>query len=557
MSIKTRLSGFTAKNFTSLLREHGARIGSQHAFFPNEVEPAKALVCRLRDGQRSVLVAQPMQSGKTNIISAATLILRAFVPNLRAVYICANDQLDFRRQNKLALAPHVEVLTRKDRRTWADEPAAGPLIVFYDESHFGDGTDMTVSQFLTEHKVLDNPDAVFCGVSATPFTSVGCLESTIWPDMEALDAAGYNSPGRMLNEGRIRDADKMFWAPSRKELGRSPMPSEVKVLEECEAYIHLMGLLDAPPATREGYVMIRCRRWEGDALEAHLTERWADSVYVEKWNQHNRDFSPREFFEKRRPGVVTVVLVQHKARMGNVIATKHCHFFYEYSPKACVDTIAQSFIGRACGFGKQEHAAIVYSRREVARAYDILISSNGDTALFAIYCGREDLQPSSRSILKHGAPRHALEEIKSFKVPANANKLAIRRQCNVIRKHFGLESGRGSIRTMSNTADPIKRGMVDQTGKRARSQAAVTNCGPFPGDWSIIVFDVKSSTTRRSKPSVHERVIQVAMRGRRIVAGLPELFPSHNTLHYALKNKTAGLRQMRLNLERAPLSKAL
>ncbi len=541
------LAGVTGGAVDSLLAEASRAIQTDHNLFPNEVEPATRLVRAIRGGSRTVLLAHPMQSGKTNIMRATTLILRALMRDVRALYICANDQLDLRRQNRVSLVPHVELLTRSDRRRMDGLLIDRPTIIFYDEAHFGDGSEMTIQQFLDRHGLLDKPLAVFCGVSATPMTSLDCLDTTVWADMVALEAAGYNSPRLMLERGRIRQATPMFESPTRRQLGRSPTADEVTILHHNEALRLLEDRLGQP--RRDGYCLIRAHRWEGEALRAYLERRWGDRVYVVDWNQHNKEFTPETFFGQRKFGMITVVIVQHKARMGTVIDTRRCIFMYEYrrlQKGVAVDTIAQSFIGRACGFNKQDHDALVFTDPRVARAYTLLMCRADKGALFAAFCEARGIKPAHRAEINHTGAGYALGVLEMFEASGKDSAVKIRRRCEAIRATYALEPSMGAVRTVSRIADPYKSGLVDRWG-RPRKAFAESMCGPLPGSWSMVVFDRLPTGRQRSDGEPPGKGIILAIRGADRVMRAASVGPSPASMYHEMRAARRVKGQMSLS----------
>lgn len=448
-------------------------------FYQNEIGPAKQFIDQLILGDaRTGLVFSPMQSGKTSIIACIFRLLRALIPEIRGVYICANDQIDLRRQNldRLQHLPNFEVLSRVDRRTWMFDEL---MIVFYDENHHGDGVNMTINEFLKKNDVKRSPRVAFCGVSATPFSSIDALDCTIWPDLDALHAAGYNSPGEMLRNKRLKEADQLF---------ERTLSGKILVRESANVYQHIISILKEP--VPYGYGMIRATYEEATALENHLQDRFGESVFIKHWNMHAREFSPESFFRQRRPGVFTLVLVQHKARMGNTIDTEHCRFLYEYSPSAHLDTIMQSLLGRACGFQKREHTAIVYSNVVMAKAYTMFAESRGDPARlgqFREYCLSNKLKLSVRSTFGQRAAEYEVELLDQLFLHGNSSTEVVRDAVARRVAELGLHPKRGNIRTLSNTAIPARK--KGRLALHPDQGDGTLYCGTKPGDWSAFIYD--------------------------------------------------------------------
>lgn len=520
MSFKVELSR-SPRRARQALANTSRQLVSEYGFYKNEVDPAVSFVQHMLQGKRTGLIAWPMQSGKTNIIACVFHLLKALIPNLHGIFICANDQVDLRRQNleRLEHLPDFEVLTRVDRKRWNDVTRRALLIVFYDENHFGDGIDMTVNEFLEQHGIKRSEKIAFCGVSATPFTSLGCLDFQIWPDLKSLEKDGYNSPGMMLKRSRIQLADKLFSRPN-------PMGA-IEINENANVYKHMVRAITRKIPS--GYAMVRARLDESQALEAHLKKKFGGRVFIKYWNMHAKDFSPESFFSVRRTGVFTIVMVQHKARMGNTIDTRHFEFLYENSPSACLDTILQSFIGRACGFGKQDHRAVVYSNPKMAEAYTKLISSQGsekELVDFRSFCIANDIRPAVRATLHSRKAEFEVEVVaeKHFK-ETEAEKV----RPWIERVTSGKGFREGSVRTLSKTTIPERK-----QGRRIFHPDYTDNslfCGTTPGDWSAFIYDDYKKGSVLSKKDWKGVVVKIARRTDQRTGNAQGVGPTEHSLH--------------------------
>lgn len=499
-------------------------------FYYNEVYPAIQFVTHMMAGKRTGVVAWPMQSGKTNIIACIFYILKALIPDVQGVFICANDQVDLRRQNgkRLENIPDFEVLSRTDRKQWK-KYSQNPVIVFYDESHFGDGIDMTVNEFLEKNHIKHSPEVAFCCVSATPFSSLNCLDFQIWPDMKALETAGYNSPELMLNSNRIQVADKLF--------DRSDNTGAIVINENANVYKHILEIIARP--VLEGYGMVRATYEEARALEVHLKKKFQEKILVKHWNMHARDFSPESFFSKPSTGVFTLVMVQHKARMGNTIDTKYFEFFYEHSTGAHLDTILQSFIGRACGFGKQGHKVIVYSNPKMAEAYSLLISSKGDgLALlsFRLFCIANYIKPATRATFHSNIPEFLVEIVaeRQFEPGPDTNK-KIRKWIKKITSSGEFKEG--FVRTLSKTAIPVRK-----QGRRIFHPDCTDNslfCGTEPGDWSAFIYDNYKQDSILTRKDWNGIIVKIARRTNKRNPLTLSVGPTEHSLHSTFSESNA------------------
>ena len=486
-----------------------------HGFFPNEIAPAVDFLRHVRNGARSVLIGSPMQSGKTNIMGGIMVLCSELTRGEpqrnrpRGVYICANNQIDFRSQSMSSLCHHMQVLTLRDRRRWVDTSDT-PLIVFYDESHFGDGVRMTINDFLSANNVFaERGNMIFCGVSATPWSAMGNLKAEIMADVASLEATNYNSVGMMLERGRIVEADPIFVDEYGDRITgvNANNPKRIIINQRANAYKHIEEIM-AKGDDIDGYCLIRCLKNQGKKLLKHLQERYGERIYAVEWNQHQREFNA-DFFKSRRYGRLTVVVVQHKARMGNRIDTKYIHFFHELSPTAHVDTLSQSFIGRACGFFKQDHKAIVYSHVGVAEIYDACMGRTPDMVKFTQLCALYRKKPALRAEIVNGPKGFEIEELDSIEFPRGKTPAqTLARKVHELKiKHLARIRGKGLIRQMSRWSNP------ESWRKPSRSNS----CNPEPGSWSMSIYDCEvqgEGSTRRVVASPTVRITMWARTNR-------------------------------------------
>lgn len=512
-----------------------------HEFYPNEIAPAEEFVKALRRGARSVLVGSPMQSGKTNIMGGIMVMCHELTRQAperfrpRGVYICANNQIDFRSQSMSSLCHHMQVLTLRDRRRWVDT-ADTPLIVFYDESHFGDGVRMTINDFLSRHDVFgQHHNMIFCGVSATPWSAMGSLDAEIIADVSQLESLSYNSVGMMLERGRIVEADPLFVDENGIRItgAHANTPSRIYLNQRSNAYRHIERIMERGEDI-DGYCVIRCLKHQGKKLLSHLQERYGNRIYAVEWNQHQREFNA-DFFKSRRYGRFTVVVVQHKARMGNRINTKYIHFFHEMSPSAHVDTLAQSFIGRACGFHKQDHETIVYSHVPVAEIYDACMGRSPDMQRFSDLCEQHRKKPALRAEIVDAPKGFEIIELETVEFPRGKNPTrALVAKVQALKlKYLSYLRGNGIVRQMSKWSRP----------EVWRTASKVNGCRPDPGSWSISVYDcelVGDGARRRVVASPTIRVTLWLRTDRKQVGYEPGIRSKENSLFCELYERQAA-----------------
>ncbi len=133
-------------------------------------------------GLTFIVVAAGMQAGKTEFIACMHELLREIYPNTLSLYVTAHNHLDFRYQNFSRLE-HLETidlycLTMADRRKDKIKGknicqySNDPIVVFFDESHFGDGLEQTIDTWIQRNGLNPSRRVIFVGISATPFSSI-------------------------------------------------------------------------------------------------------------------------------------------------------------------------------------------------------------------------------------------------------------------------------------------------------------------------------------------------------------------------------------------------
>ncbi|MBC8548734.1 MAG: hypothetical protein ISR65_19870 [Bacteriovoracaceae bacterium] len=129
-----------------------------------------------------IVVAAGMQSGKTEFIACMHELMREIYPNTLSLYATAHDHLDFRKQNWDRLE-HLEkidlyCLTLSDRKKDQikgkniNRFSNDPIILFFDENHFGDGLEQTIDTWIQRNGLAPSKRVIFIGISATPFSSM-------------------------------------------------------------------------------------------------------------------------------------------------------------------------------------------------------------------------------------------------------------------------------------------------------------------------------------------------------------------------------------------------
>ena len=194
----------------------------------------------------------------------------------------------------------------------------------------------------------------------------------------------YKSVSLMLQRGDIIEPDVLI---DQMRGGKLSFNSKANV------FIHLQELAKERV---DGYAIARVRnKKQAKFLEHNIKKRIkGKQIYIKHWNQAE-PIDPRSYFNEKCDGVLTLVIVQKKAAMGNSISTEHLRFVYDYSPCAALSTIVQGLLGRCCGHGKRKHKVTVFTHVKYAKAYSFF--EQGRMLEFAHYLKTEGIKPSGRS----------------------------------------------------------------------------------------------------------------------------------------------------------------
>ena len=322
--------------------------------YPQQIETAEKIAkVIIEENNPPILLYISMQGGKTGTAAALFRLLKRLVPCLQGSLVCGNDQIDLRAQSKKSLEfLGLKVLSRKDRFHLPETPR--PYIVFYDETHFADGEEMSINTFIERHELKKQTNVIFVGISATPFSATGLRTITV--PIKTLEQNGYNSVSMMLDKGRVVNAEPLF-SPEK----------DSAIDTKCNIYEAIKREVEAKRPS--GYGLIRCRSFEASKLRKHLERRYGNAIYIVDYNMHTRDMDLETYVSSPRTGVFTLILLQQRARMGNVVPTQYVKFMAEFSKSPTIETTAQSLLGRSCGFGKQHHDCKVYTHFLNAQAY--------------------------------------------------------------------------------------------------------------------------------------------------------------------------------------------
>ena len=473
--------------------------------YPNEIKDAYICASKvLFEGTTSILFALLTQVGKTKTATAFFYLLKLVVKDLKAFYICANNEKGLRTQilDAIDLFPDIQFLTLQDRKKMMEENQTikGPHLVIYDENHYGDGVAQSPHKFLvhlkyfkSESSLIKNPRSNICfiGLSATGFSSLSFFDYIHKRPLKVLHKDGYNSCTMMLSKGKILDCDEFFDEDDN-------INWKSKVLRE----------LDIGVKKFQGYFgIIRCSKDHANLLENALKKKYGNRIDTKDWNQKN-PLDYRKLFAKKRLSF-TVVFIQNMASMGSNIPTNYIKFMAaRYSQSSSLATVVQREIGRCTGYQKQNHNIKIFSSMYHATAYSLFEQDQNDQ--FAVLLKAKNIRPSARSTVKtQENPLNFKRSVKYVKTPLRGKAMteeAVKQQAKELRDQLKNEFGRSAeVRTRSGNklARTSTKGMWDRSNK-----TDILHVGKNIGDIAIAILDFYPDEKIKKNDTIMIKIVE-------------------------------------------------
>lgn len=455
--------------------------------FPQVEQAVQEMIQKIltQTTERLFLLMAPMQSGKTQFIEDMYIEFRKHFPNCMGLYVVSHNHKDFISQNFCRLE-HLQCfdlhcLTLRERRLGKvkDRPlksfANDPVIIFFDENHFGDGVYQTIDNWLRFNNLRPGKNVYMIGVSATPFSSIyAASESTVCYDPRLMPS--YKSISLMLDRGDVVEATPII----KKNKG------VLEILWNAPALLHLDHLIKTEDS---GTAIIRVSTKEqGVFLEKELVKKYSkDKLFVRHWNQDNQIDNPTTFFSARRNHLFTVVIVQQKGRMGTTFKTDFIKMVYDFCPRAAVATVAQGLPGRCCGHEKINDQVKVFSHLEQLEAYSLFERGLFDE--FNEYLSEHDLKSSQRShVARVKDETHYVEVMESIVL----DKDAIKKQVKdfLVVKHGPMPLFDSTIvRTLSENKKEKEGSWYENIIDRPLDKAGIKKLSRDPGKVAILIDD--------------------------------------------------------------------
>lgn len=436
----------------------------QLEMYPNEIKDAFTCVNKvLFEDMDSILFALLTQVGKTKTATAFFYLLKQVVKDLKAYYICANNEKGLRNQisDAIDLFPDIQLLTLQDRKKMMDEKLniKNPLLVIFDENHYGDGVKQSIHLFLSylkyfksENSLIKNPKSNICfiGLSATGFSSLSFFDHVHKRPLKVLHKDGYNSCTMMLSKNKILDCDDFF-------------DDDDNINWKC----NVLKEVNVGVKKYQGcFGIIRCRKDSARLLADALKKKYGKKIDIKYWDQKN-PLDYQKFFTRQRLAF-TVVFIKNMARMGSSIPTEYIKFMAsKYSVYSSIATVIQGEIGRGTGYKKQNHDIKIFSSRIHATAYSLF--EQDENNLFALTCKEENIKPSARSIVKaQENPLNFEREFTYIKAKWPMTEETVKRQAKELKALLKSKYGNSTVvrtRSINKLARTSTKGIWDRSNK--------------------------------------------------------------------------------------------
>jgi hypothetical protein len=370
--------------------KHDPKIGNE-TIYPAQWEVADIVEQVLRKGRVPIVLFQ-FQGGKTGVMLAIT---KTFIDSCKArnktfqvFSLCGIDSLDLAKQTRkrftrgrnsdegktlfgaqldelakstnLDLYPEefenlgVVVLHNNTTLKKIDLSSVRPdeRLILIDEAHIGLVKDGTIDTFLRNcgvylseqtHQWDSTTKNLVVPVSATPFAHLtlsrqftgGDSWNSLFEVVYKDPGPNYNSPEKMLENGRLRQVKRLFCDGEPTDF-----------LESVISEFYLACKKEGP-----GHLVIRVT---GDRYADMLRYIHADgTIDFKSFNKDHENIDELNDFLSRRPSKPMLVLIKGAMRAGITLKANYIRSWVETQSKQC-DTQTQAGIGRACGYNRKE-----------------------------------------------------------------------------------------------------------------------------------------------------------------------------------------------------------
>jgi hypothetical protein len=340
---------------------------SNHRFkmiHDQEAEAFKSIVDNFKQGNRYVVLLAPMQSGKSNTFKlvGAEMLRRKWVD--RVVIFSGNREKSLFQQTKshgdfkeayarfldiagreedeirsaVSEVDHFEVVWGPDLKRFEPRVASKTLYI-WEESHYGQTCRQQVDKFLTRVGMSASGESMpegnyLLSVSATPFSELSDMYHFNQPKqvVRLVPGSDYISIQKMRHNGQLHG-----------------------VFTAQEGLSRVLDTLKKKDGFLRKYALIRANKELQTTLASHIPS----DVRVVRHDQSNVSDveDPLNSMLSMEPDVPTIVFLKEMCRMGKRVNKTHVVSVMETS---CLktDTLAQSLLGRMCGYGPYSHIQV-------------------------------------------------------------------------------------------------------------------------------------------------------------------------------------------------------
>jgi hypothetical protein len=208
-----------------------------------------------------------------------------------------------------------------------------------DESHYGSDSNQTLDKFLKQVlgidlsnplKALEDNNLYFLSVSATPMAELLTKETSDIPKTKVIlnNSQGYVGVRDMFEQQRV------YPSTTFKTLA------------------NLNSFMDKVRAIGKGYTIVRGTDKNLNDLIRHL-KKYEPKWKLEVFDAANNGTEGRDINDilNIKPNSPTVILIKGMLRAGKRMDCIHVKMVWD-TPSSKSDTVAQSLMGRCCGYGK-------------------------------------------------------------------------------------------------------------------------------------------------------------------------------------------------------------
>lgn len=349
-------------------------------YYENEIKSTNKILESFMSGKRYCMLAAEMMSGKTFAQIMSALKLRKEKNINKIIAISGSDDLELREQwkkdKKIILSKFVTELSKKgiiddtmavyhdfnenfniyfrqDLENAISHIKNGDCIILWDESHYASGGDQSLCKFFKKCDILDAIQGncqilIDKNIYVLSTTATRCAESSVHTDNKLSDMVvakpgeGYRGLSYFYDNDLIKQSYPIHEC-------NFDFIKKILLSHSHEQKYFVMRLRD-DKYNSIGNLKCICEELNIRVIDVDKTsQEHEDNIkLIQTYNTNDEKFYGDPF--NIEPKEFTIVVIRNMFRMGKRLCKDHICAIYESSKDPNHNSIAQSLLGRMCGY---------------------------------------------------------------------------------------------------------------------------------------------------------------------------------------------------------------